>query len=337
MNTSADTARFSLIEVLDDDYDYAPDFTDDLLLEFDGVHDVSVDDLHQAEQLVANRVGVAQVTAVPTSSRYSGRRWIFCKTSPAPRILRRAAQLLEKRGWTQGAVWRNTAGRAEDPQYPPSSGPISAEGAIILAAEPEPGMESRADGRALVAADKAMSRDLEEGLTAWNDAPNRTIDEVTARMRSIADEIEEEEAHDPGFAQLVDEIAVRLRPILLLDPHRTGVDAVLAEAWQLADPIWQQLTGDDEGGLAAASLDVMAALWPRSEAQPTWWPTPLGRQVAAAIEPFDEPVTHATAAAMLEVTRGTIAQLVHRGTLERHEDGGVSMASVLRRLARDIG
>ena len=37
---------------------------------------------------------------------------------------------------------------------------------------------------------------------------------------------------------------------------------------------------------------------------------------------------------MLGVHPGTVAQLVHRGTLDRHPDGGILRASVLQRLAR---
>ena len=43
-------------------------------------------------------------------------------------------------------------------------------------------------------------------------------------------------------------------------------------------------------------------------------------------------VTQQRAADMLGVTRGTVAQLVHRGNLERHPDGGVAIASVVARL-----
>ena len=32
--------------------------------------------------------------------------------------------------------------------------------------------------------------------------------------------------------------------------------------------------------------------------------------------------------------RGTVAQMVHRGTLDRHPDGGVLRSSVMARLAR---
>ena len=44
--------------------------------------------------------------------------------------------------------------------------------------------------------------------------------------------------------------------------------------------------------------------------------------------------THAEAADILGVTKGTVSQLVHRGTLERHPDGGVKLGSVLKRMVR---
>lgn len=46
----------------------------------------------------------------------------------------------------------------------------------------------------------------------------------------------------------------------------------------------------------------------------------------------DACVTQADAAAMLGVSRGTIAQLVSRGTLARHPDGGVDRAAVIARM-----
>lgn len=60
--------------------------------------------------------------------------------------------------------------------------------------------------------------------------------------------------------------------------------------------------------------------WPTTINRAEWWATPLGKLTAAAIasspdELDDRPVTHSQAAAMLGVTKGTIAQHTHRGTL----------------------
>lgn len=101
-----------------------------------------------------------------------------------------------------------------------------------------------------------------------------------------------------------------------------------------------QLCQDTDDRLAGqACIDLMNTLWPHGApedvGQADWWQTPLGRACARALgRTDDEAVTHAVAAAMLGVTRGTIAQWVHRGTLDRHPDGGVLRASVLQRLAR---
>lgn len=65
------------------------------------------------------------------------------------------------------------------------------------------------------------------------------------------------------------------------------------------------------------------------------WSTPLGAAIAQTGTDLDGAVTHADAAEILGVTRGTVAQLTHRGTLARHPDGGgVRLGAVLARKAR---
>jgi hypothetical protein len=89
-----------------------------------------------------------------------------------------------------------------------------------------------------------------------------------------------------------------------------------------------QLTQDADDRLAGETvIDVLTAVWPSGDPDPDWWRTPLGRVCARSLGNDDaEAVTHSVAAAMLGVTRGTVAQLVHRGTLDRHPDGGVTRA-----------
>jgi excisionase family DNA binding protein len=78
---------------------------------------------------------------------------------------------------------------------------------------------------------------------------------------------------------------------------------------------------------------VLALVWPGGNIDPAWWSTPLGRFCAAAGNHDDtDPLTYAETASMLGVTRGTVSQLVHRGTLLRHSDGGVVRSSVMRRI-----
>lgn len=95
----------------------------------------------------------------------------------------------------------------------------------------------------------------------------------------------------------------------------------------------------DDREAAQAVIDVMVVLWPNAAPEDCgradWWSTPLGRVCARSLGRDDiEAVTQSVAAAMLGVTRGTIAQMVHRGTLDRHPDGGVLRSSVMQRLSR---
>ena len=64
-----------------------------------------------------------------------------------------------------------------------------------------------------------------------------------------------------------------------------------------------------------------------------WWRTPLGRVVATRVgHPAAESVTLATAGAMLGITRQGVHDLVRRGKLPRHPDGGVPSAAIRDRL-----
>lgn len=118
-------------------------------------------------------------------------------------------------------------------------------------------------------------------------------------------------------------------------------DAVAAsQIDSVAHVMAAQLAQDDDDRLSAQTcIDVMCLLWPEAApedcGQAVWWRTPLGRLCARSLGRDDaEAVSQSVAAAMLGVTRGTIAQLVHRGTLDRHPDGGVLRASVLQRIDR---
>lgn len=90
---------------------------------------------------------------------------------------------------------------------------------------------------------------------------------------------------------------------------------------------------------AQTVIDLMCVLWPHGSPEdsgcPEWWRTPLGRLCARSLGTDDaEAVSRSVAAAMLGVTAGTVQQLVHRGTLDRHPAGGVLRASVLQRIDR---
>lgn len=141
---------------------------------------------------------------------------------------------------------------------------------------------------------------------------------------------------DDVTAQLTDELdralAGPVGALLGLDLKELVRRRVKERAPMLAAQLCQE---DDDRLAAETVLDVMLALWPQGDPEPSWWRTPLGRMVARSVaHESTDAVTHAVAAAMLGVQRGTVGTMVHRGYLDRHPDGGVTRASVLARLAR---
>ena len=150
-----------------------------------------------------------------------------------------------------------------------------------------------------------------------------------------------------GRGELVEQIA-RLLDIRLLDPLEVlldGDDAVLAlrrlvrvRAGQWADAMHD---GDDmTARLTGARL--IATLYPGDrpfDPPAPWWGTPLGQVIARRVgHPSAESIPYATAGAMLGITRQGVHDLVRRGRLPRHPDGGVPSAAVRDRLRnRDPG
>ena len=136
--------------------------------------------------------------------------------------------------------------------------------------------------------------------------------------------------------QLRDEIEQRVGDWFAFLGTRDSYLTFEAEAVGLADRLAMQVRSDDERERAEIVADLMATLWPRSEPPVEWWSTPLGLCIAASVgwDLDAVSVTQQAAAEMLGVTRGTVAQLVHRGDIERHPYGGLLRSSVLARLAR---
>lgn len=144
---------------------------------------------------------------------------------------------------------------------------------------------------------------------------------------------------DPVVSQIRGELdralAGPVGSLLGLDLSQQISQRILARAPMLA----HQLQDADDRLAAETVIDLMTALWPHAAPEHVgradWWQTPLGRLCARSLGRSDsESVTQHVAAAMLGVTRGTIAQMLARGTLDRHPDGGVLRASVLQRLGR---
>lgn len=147
---------------------------------------------------------------------------------------------------------------------------------------------------------------------------------------------------NPAVTQLADEIhtvVMRLHTLGLrvIDPLD---DRTVRDIERSAVMMVSELDQEAGNRLAAkTAADVMRCIWPHISPEAIgraeWWATPLGTLMARALgSTDDESVSRSTAAAMLGVHPGTVAQLVHRGTLERHPEGGVLRASVLQRLAR---
>lgn len=141
-------------------------------------------------------------------------------------------------------------------------------------------------------------------------------------------------------AQLTEELHRRVsRPVGELLTATAPQLAPLHQAIDEQSPIVARgLLSDDTHLATVTAQRIMDVLWPTASPEDTgwaaWWRTPLGRACAATMTDTPTAITHATAAAILGCPRGSIGTLVHRGTIARHPDGGVSRASVLARVAK---
>ena len=145
----------------------------------------------------------------------------------------------------------------------------------------------------------------------------------------------------PSKTALVEQI-VRLLDIRLLDPLEIlldGDDAVdaLRQLVRLRAGQWaEQLREGDDATAVRAAVRLVATLYQddRGFDPPVqWWRTPLGEVVARRVgHPAAESVSYATAGAMLGITRQGVHDLVRRGRLPRHPDGGVPSAAIRDRL-----
>lgn len=142
---------------------------------------------------------------------------------------------------------------------------------------------------------------------------------------------------DELTAQIADELA---RLAGALGSVLGDMDLTMERRAQQAAPMLaaQLLQEDDDRLSAQTVIDLMSALWPRSDPDPDWWQTPLGRVCARSFGRDDaEAVSHSVAAAMLGLHPKSIGQEINRGRLDRHPDGGVLRSSVLARLAKAGG
>ncbi|PRY38987.1 hypothetical protein [Umezawaea tangerina] len=140
------------------------------------------------------------------------------------------------------------------------------------------------------------------------------------------------DAHSALVEQLV--AVVRQR---LLDPLEIllGVDQPADRVLAAAEDWGAQLLGEDQAAAVMCAARLIAALYPGDRFEPPvdWWGTPLGRVVARrAGYPGVDHVSYSVAGAMLGITRQGVHDLVTRGKLDRHVDGGVTTESIGHRM-----
>ncbi|WP_430783810.1 hypothetical protein [Actinoplanes sp. G11-F43] len=96
------------------------------------------------------------------------------------------------------------------------------------------------------------------------------------------------------------------------------------------------LEGADHTAAVHLIARLIAALHPDEHAfnpPADWWRSPFGQIVLRRVgHPYAASVSYATAGAMLGVTRQAVHDLVRRGRLPRHPDGGVPVAAIRDRL-----
>jgi hypothetical protein len=143
------------------------------------------------------------------------------------------------------------------------------------------------------------------------------------------------------MTDLVEQI-VRLLDVRLLDPLEVLLDGddtvdALRDLVRLRARRWADTMehGDDRSAVLTAAR-LIATLYPSDRAfdpPPDWWTSPLGQAVAVrAGHPWSESVSYAVAGAMLGITRQGVHDLVRRGRLPRHPDGGVPSEAIRDRL-----
>ncbi|MCA2229345.1 hypothetical protein [Nonomuraea aurantiaca] len=93
---------------------------------------------------------------------------------------------------------------------------------------------------------------------------------------------------------------------------------------------------EDEDIARFTAIRLVITLYPGDHGfnpPPGWWQTPLGQVMVRRVgHPAAEALSYAVAGAMLGITRQGVHDLVTRGKLDRHESGGVTTASVQRRI-----
>lgn len=144
--------------------------------------------------------------------------------------------------------------------------------------------------------------------------------------------------HVELVADLIGQIQAHLvRPLTEL--LGTTAMASVGERLAIEAEMWAaQLLGRDHQLAAQTARNIVRVLYGAGddfEPPPGWWASPFGRVVLLRIgHPSHERVSYAQAGAMLGITRQGVHDLLNRGKLQRHPDGGVAIDSVRQRSAR---
>jgi hypothetical protein len=148
----------------------------------------------------------------------------------------------------------------------------------------------------------------------------------------------------PGRRELVEQLE-RVIGSRLLDPLEILLDGheaveVLRVVVRVRAGSWAATMRDgDDAAAVGLIMRVVSTLYPGDvpfDPPPDWWRTPLGRVVAQRVgHPTAVALPYSVAGAMLGITRQGVHDLVNRGKLARHPDGGVLPGSVRDRLRKD--
>jgi hypothetical protein len=145
---------------------------------------------------------------------------------------------------------------------------------------------------------------------------------------------------DPAARKALAHDLARVIESRLLDPLDIlfGTGELLRKRVREETRAWAALVlGDDDKAAAYIAGRLISALFPGDgpfDPPAEWWATPFGRAVALRVgHPTARAVPVSVAAAMLGITRQGVHDLLNRGKLTRHADGGVTVASIRARLA----
>lgn len=138
-------------------------------------------------------------------------------------------------------------------------------------------------------------------------------------------------------SQLIGLVEVRLLdPLEILLESRSDLSPVRHRVVERAGAWASALLGEDEMLARHTAIRLVITLYPGDSgfnSAAGWWQSPLGRVMVRRVgHPAAEAVSYAVAGAMLGITRQGVHDLVVRGKLDRHASGGVTTASVQRRI-----